>query len=68
MGVDENWFAIEQVVNAGLRDGLDGAAINLSEREIEGLSETITDHLCGALAAGSLVTRERRRPFRRRSS
>ncbi|CAM3026240.1 MULTISPECIES: hypothetical protein [Dermacoccus] len=68
MGVDKDWVAINEVVSAGLRDGVDGLELDgLSQYEIDELSSTVTDHLCSALAGGSLVERSRRSWFRRRA-
>ncbi|MBO1766443.1 hypothetical protein [Allobranchiibius sp. GilTou38] len=68
MGIDHDWVAVREIVEAGIRDAVDGGTQSrepmVLEENIEDLAHTVTDHLAGSLASGVLVERRDRRSRR----
>ncbi|MGW5240043.1 hypothetical protein ACWEOW_14015 [Monashia sp. NPDC004114] len=58
MGADHDWVAINELVEAGLRDANLLDAPPTSAEELGHVAETVTDHLVAALARGELSTRD----------
>ena len=59
VGTDHDWVAINQIVEAGLRDANVLESPPATEEELGYVAETVTDHLSAALQRGDLAKRPR---------
>lgn len=57
MGTDHDWVAVNEVVEAALRDAQVLETPPTTEEELGFLAETVTDHLAMALQRGDLAKR-----------
>ena len=61
MGIDHDWVAVREIVEAGIGDAVDGGTQSgepmVLEENIEDLANIVTDRLSSSLASGVLVER-----------
>lgn len=57
VGTDHDWVAINEIVEAGLRDANVLESPPTTDEELGYVAETVTDHLSAALQRGGLAKR-----------